>query len=435
MKRILAFKKWKPWSKIKFLRCAEKLIAAVGIVVMSIVFMATNTEVIAEDIYPQSNEFPLGLYSIHEAEDMRMVGQFGWKIAQTYNFTPSFLKTVAEGQMLALASLPGEYEPIPEAEAADKIATLAKSDRVAWWEFPEERRYWEDGEMAIVTNYANWTRKYDPKKRPNYMYIPSHYDATSVQQYVPYLDIIPASVYTNYIRMPHAWVRWRMESTVKGIELAQAKIGPDYLNGEKTPVAILELFHESGDAIATTEGAYHDFWQSIVSGARGILIFSYWHERDHPYLKSVLQTYHKAAGEIVGPEQLGSAILYGTRLDDVSFEILAGPERTEEFYTYGMEEPLSFPSINLLTTIWNESTYVIAVNSANEPVSVSLTGLPNTSTEATVLFENKTVPLTDGVLNTKFQPLGVHIFKIADNSSSSKVLEGEKQAICAQFIH
>ncbi|QLE51279.1 hypothetical protein FD724_26480 [Nostoc sp. C057] len=433
MKRILAFKKWKHWSKIKFLRCADKLLAAVGIVVASVVFTATNTEVVGQDIYPKSKQFPLGLYSIHEAQDMQRVRQFGWKIAQTYHFTPSFLETVAKGKMLALASLPGKSEPIPEVQAAKKITALAKSDQVAWWEFPEERRYWRDGEMAIVTNYASWTRKYDPKKRPNYMYIPGHYDATSVQQYVPYLDIIPSSVYTNYIGVPHAWVRWRMETTLKGIKLAQATIGPDYLNGEKTPVAILELFYESGNAIATTEGAYHDFWQSIVSGARGILIFSYWHERDHPNLESVLQTYHKAAGEIVGPEQLGSAILYGTRLDNVSFEIIAGPRRTEKFYTYGMKQPLSFPSINLLTTVWNQSTYVIAVNSANEPVSVSFTGLPNTPTEATVLFENKTVPLTDGVLNTEFQPLGVHIFKIA-SSSSSKVLKGEKQSICAQFF-
>src|SRR4051794_35337120 len=111
MKRILTFKKWKNWSKIKFLRCVEKLLAAVGIIIASVVFTATNTEVVGQDIYPQSKKFPLGLYSIHEAQDMEKVRQFGWKIAQTYHFTPSFLETVAKGKMLALASLPGKSEP------------------------------------------------------------------------------------------------------------------------------------------------------------------------------------------------------------------------------------------------------------------------------------------------------------------------------------
>ena len=245
------------------------------------------------------------------------------------------------------------------------------------------------------------------------MYIPSHYNAEDVRQYVPYLDIIPASVYTKYMQMPHSWVRWRMESTLKGIELAQAQIGSEYLKGEKTPVAVLELFHEPGNEVITPQGAYHDFWQSIICGARGILVYSYFNKRKHPNLESVWQTYNKAAEEITGSEQLGLAILYGIRSNNVSFEIVSGPARTEEFIPYAMEQPVSYPSINLLTIDWNQNTYIFAVNSANQPVSARLTGLPNT-TEATVLFENRTIPVSKRVLNTDFQPLGVHIFKAAN---------------------
>jgi hypothetical protein len=203
-----------------------------------------------------------------------------------------------------------------------------------------------------------------------------------------------------------------METTLKGIELAQAKIGADYLQGEKTPVAILELFHERGNAIMTPAGAYHDFWQSIVSGARGILIFSYWHKRDHPNLESVWQMYNKAAREIVGSENLGAAILYGERSDNVSFEIVGGPKKTEEF-ALDDQKSLSFPSIDLLTILWNQQTYVIAVNSANQPVAARLTGLPKTTARATVLFENMMAPVNNGVLNADFKPLGVHIFKMS----------------------
>ncbi len=436
MKLTLTFNRWKADSKrkLKFLRHATRsLLAVFGIVIALFVFSATNAQVPAQDVYPQGKQFPLGLYSIHEAEEMQRVRQSGWNMAQTYHFNPSFLNTVAEGKMLSLAKLAGEIEPLPENQVANAIASVANNTQVAWWEFPEEQRHWRDGEMAIVTNYAKWTRKYDSQKRPNYMYIPGHYAAENVQQYIPHLDIIPASVYTKYMDMPHSWVRWRMESTLKGIERAQAKIGPDYLNGEKTPVAVLELFHEPGDEVITPQGAYHDFWQSIVSGARGILVFSYFHKRDHPNLESVWQTYNKAAAQITGLEKLGSAILYGKRPNNVNFEIVSGPARTEEFMSYGMEQPLSYPSIDLLTINWNKHTYIFAVNSANQPVSARLTGLPNT-TEATVLFENRTVPVSNGVLNTDFQPLGVHIFKVPNNTSETQALKGEKQTICQLLL-
>ncbi|MGH8000300.1 MAG: hypothetical protein ACREPR_12930 [Brasilonema sp.] len=412
----LAFNKWKRRAKKKFVPHVVMMLIAAGLVVLHVVFLAQNAQVVvAQGVYPQGNQFPLGLYSIHLAEEMSVARQSGWNIVHRYKFTPSFLKTSAKSKMFALASLPGKSEPIAEGFAAQTISNLAKSDQVVWWDFPEERRYWEEGEMALVTTYAAWTRKYDPKKRPNYMYIPGHYSAEDVQKYVPYLDVIPASIYTTYVNMPHAWVRWRMETTLKGIHLARAKIGSDFLHGEKTPLAILELFHEDGKSIMTAQGAYHDFWQAIVSGAKGIFIFSYWHKRDHPALEAVWQMYNKAAKQITGPEKLGSAILYGKELRNVRFEISTGPKKTNEFKFYDMTKPVSFSSIDLLAKVWNNNIYVFAVNSAQQPVSVRLTGLPSKAKQATILFENKIVPVTDGALNTNFALLGVHIFKIASS--------------------
>lgn len=402
--------------KEKFVRHVGTLRIAGLIASLLIVGGAMGKQVVAPEqgVYPQGKQFPLALYSIYLTEEMQTARRSGWNMAHRYRFTPSFLETVAAGGMLALAELPGKSMPLPEFEAAPTIAALAKSERVAWWNFPEERRYWIAGEMALVVNYAKWTRKYDPKRRPNYMYIPGHYDAEDVQKYVPYLDVVSASVYTKHARKSQAWVRWRMETTLKGIDLAHSNVGPNYLNGEKTPVAVLELFHGKGQEIMRTEEAYHSFWQSIVSGAKGILIFSYWHKRDHPALEKSWQMYNKAATEITGSEQLGSMLLYGYKLDKVSFQITAGPIRTNDFTPYGRKKPLSFPSIDLLAKVWNKHIYVIAVNSAEQPVSVRLTGLPKTTTQATVLFENKTVPVTYGALSTNFKPLGVHIFKIAN---------------------
>ncbi|NEQ27018.1 MAG: hypothetical protein F6K28_49995, partial [Microcoleus sp. SIO2G3] len=178
----LAHNKSKRRARKKFVPYAVMMLIAAGLVVLHVIFLAQNAQVVvAQTVYPQGNQFPLGLYSIHLPEEMSVARQFGWNIVHRYQFTPSFLETSANSKMLALASLPGESKVIPEGVAEQTISNLAKSDQVVWLDFPEEQRYWEEGEMALVTNYAAWTRKYDPKKRPNYMYIPGHYSAEDVQ--------------------------------------------------------------------------------------------------------------------------------------------------------------------------------------------------------------------------------------------------------------
>lgn len=373
----------------------------------------------AIDPYPVGDAFPLGLYSIDNPEEMKQLTEDGWNLAHTYGFTPEFLATCAEGGMRALAHLPGSTEPVPESETEELIASLAQSPTIAWWDLPEERRWWREGEMQLVTELCQWTRTYDPHKRPNYMYLPGHYTAEDVAKYVPHLDIVPASVYTTYALMPHAWVRWRMEETIQGIRDAGATIGKDYLNGEKTPIAVLELFYEATEKdqapkVMTPEGAYHDFWQCIVSGARGVLLFSYYHKRDRPEFEENWRAYCRAASQITGPERLGEVILAGVPFDGVSCEIIDGPAQTGTFVPHGTTlDPVSFPSVDLLAKQWQGSLYVVLVNSAESPVTARIQGLPPAASEAQVLFEGQTIPLEAGGLDISFPPLGVKILKMA----------------------
>lgn len=371
-----------------------------------------------EGVYPLGGEFPLGLYSVNPYGDMRAVKRHGWNLAHTYGFKMEFLDACASAKMGGMAHLPGKNKPLPEAQVAAVIKECAESDYVAWWDLPEERRFWRKDEMAIVTEYAKWTRKHDPKKRPNYMYMPGHYLDTDVKPYVPHLDIVPASVYTTYSLMPHAWVRWRMESTVNAIRLAGAKIGPNYLEGEKTPVAVIEMFYEqwnenSPPKIMSAAGAYHDFWQSIVSGARGIVVFSYFHRKDKKEYEEVWQAYCKAASEIAGSEKLGQMILHGKEVDAIKVKITAGVARTVAFIPHGTKlAPISYPAIDLLAKEWQGHLYVIAVNSADDPVTAELSGFPNHLEEAIRLFEEADAPLKNSVLKAEFSPLAVHIYKV-----------------------
>ncbi|MHB8997051.1 MAG: hypothetical protein ACYC63_17535 [Armatimonadota bacterium] len=371
----------------------------------------------AELPYPQGKAFPLGLYSIGTAEEMQKEAGFGWNIAHTYSMKPEYLEIVKSAGWFALAHL----NKGDEAATAATIKDLVGRGPIAWWDFPEEMRYWEAEEYQVVKDAFAWTRKYDPQQRPNFMYIANHYRAEAIAKYMPYLDIIGAGTYTEYAHMPRGWVRWRVEETIKSIEAGGAKIGPNYLAGEKTPIGIPMLFGNP-DTMRTMGPveAYHDFYSCLASGAKGILIFSYWHKRDVAVLQKAYDAYAKGAREVSGPEGLGQALLFGEDVK-LSFEITDGPQQTYAFRPTGMDADVCYPSLNVLAKRYQGTLYVIAVNSSERGIKVKVSGVPGTVAALTLPFEKamvegkpteqqRSVAVKDGAFEDAVGWLGVHVY-------------------------
>ncbi len=417
-------------------------------------------------VYPEGTRFPLGLYSIGNSEALAEAAEAGWTLGHTYGFKPDYLDLTKQAGWLALAHLTGktkvevspekpattadaaktdpqagkaqaanaeeagdtgekaklEDRPQTEEEAGATIAALAAYDNLAWWDFPEELRYWYENEYDLVKNLSAWTRQHDPRQRPNYMYQPGHSSAERVAKYVPYLDIIGAGTYTEYTHQPRAWVRWRTEECIKGIALAGCEIGPDYKNGQKTPIGIPMLFYDKRDIfdVITPAEAHHDFWSCLASGAKGILVFSYWHKRDLAILQKTWEHgYKRAAANLMSDGKLDQAILFG---EDVALqvEITKGSPRTVAFRPYGVEEDISYPSVNVLAKAYEGTLYVIAVSSQERPVTATISGLPAGLGELEVLFEDRPeaqggnkVAVTDGAVEDSFGWLGVHVYRAA----------------------
>jgi hypothetical protein len=382
----------------------------------------------AQDVYPQRSAFPLQLYALAPDRDIPLVAPDGWNIGHRYGWAQggagteslnTFIHTLALSGMDCLTPLPafgtvdsGRTE-WADGDVAAWIGALAANANIAYWDLPEELRYWLPNELQVVQDYAAWTRTYDPWLRPNFMYIPGHYTQTDVQQYVPYLDIISASAYADNAGMPHAWVRWRMEETLRGIAQAGGVIGSDYLNGEKTSVGIVQLFVGSNGVIPTADQTYHDFWQLIVSGAKGIFVFSYARRNDQS--GALLPNWNRlrqAAAQLMGPEQLGAMVLYGQPVTDVTVTVRSGPAQTVSFIPFGYHTPFQFPSIHVFCQQWNGSTYLIAVNSTDQNVTASIATLPPARGDsATVLFESRTVPISGASFTDSFPAWGVHIYQ------------------------
>lgn len=414
-----------------------------------------GAELPADRIYPEGSRFPLVLYSIHTVEEMKEVEPAGWCVGHRYNFKPEFFKVVDEAGWLTVAHLSGKTKvqkppkPAPtakktntaaanreeagatgeqvgsherlrtEAEVSADIRAYAANDCVAWWDFPEEQRYWRKDEYAIVKNFSAWTRKYDPRKRPNYMYFPGHYSAEAVAKYVEYLDIIGTGIYTEYAHQPRAWVRWRMEETIRGIRQAGHAIGPDYLNGERIPIGIPMLFGKAKkmDVITPVE-AYHDFWSCLAAGARGIFVFSFWHRRDLPVFRMTWEDgFNRAARNLTADPGLPQALLFGDSIE-LDVTVTKGSPRTCTFRPYGVDEDISLPAVNVLAKRHKGMLYIIAVSSQERPVTARIIGFPQGVVELEVLGKERPedkggnrVSVEAGAFVESFPWLTVHLYR------------------------
>ncbi len=413
-----------------------------------------------DPIYPEGKRFPLALYSIHEPEEFADAADAGWNVGHRYGFSENYLPLAAENGFLSLAHLVGRTtEPRPEGLAALElgktgegtdattganteetgetshgfkpgerprleqevradIEAYASHDNLAWWDIPEEMRYWFQGEFDIVKNMFAWTRKYDPRKRPVMMYHPGHSTAERVEKYVDFLDIIAVGAYAEYSHQPRAWIRWRVESEIEAIENAGFTVGSDYLNGEKTPIGVPMLFGkpEDMDLIVPAE-AYHDFFSCIASGAKGILVFSYWHKRDMPTLQKTWELgYKKAAADFMAEPSLNQAVLFGQDVP-LAVEITKGSPRTVPFRPYGLDEDIDYPAVNVLAKAYEGSLYIIAVSSQERGVTAKVSGLPEGVQSLARIADGRSqeqggndVVVNAGTFEDDFGWLGVHIY-------------------------
>ena len=144
-----------------------------------------------------------------------------------------------------------------------------------------------------------------------------------------------------------------------------------------------------------------------------MFVFSYFHRNDdRGILLPNWSRLQEAASQITGPEQLGSMVLYGTPITGLSFDILDGPTQTVSFTPTGYTESIQFPSLHLFSQNWNGAIYIIAVNSTDQNVSAQISNLPTSSPLATVLFQNRVVPVTDGQFVDSFSAWGVNLYKV-----------------------
>ena len=396
---------------------------------ISFILLLFSFNTYAQDLYPYGNKFPLGLYSLHT--DLDSAYYYGWNNGHRYGFriddvrylaTPmpdSYFEECKKNNLHSFArlswadSLDRKWS-VSDQKIINEIIQQEKHTNISWWDIPEELRYWKNSEYSILKNYSQLIREHDTKKRPYYMYIPGHYEKEAIKYYVPFLDILPASCYTNYQDNPHVYVRWSIERTKDAILDDGYKLGKDYINNEKTVIAILELFEKEN--LLTKEGTWHDFWLAIACDVKGIQIFSHFYRNQSHTLKGSWNILNKAI-QLFKKNKFDEIMLSGENLE-LKQKIIIGPSTSPILQI--QDKSYILPSLKVLAKKHQDTTYVIAVNSSNESIIYQLEDIPPLVIESKNLISGKINNVNNQLIVDTLAPLGVSIFKFYSDQSRMK---------------
>jgi hypothetical protein len=210
------------------------------------------------------------------------------------------------------------------------------------------------------------------------MYDPNHRNAAALARTVEHLDICGKGMYTNYSaqRESRVWVRWTIEQEIKAIEQA---------NQSAIPIAVPEMFQQPPEELLPMipKWVRHDVYLSLMTGAKGIVVFSGWRRPKFPAFDRYFQAYAECIRELNGPLNLGQVFLFGERRNDIRVRVIRGPSHAATAH----KKPVEFPSVAALDVAYGKDRYLFLANSSNEPVRVEVQGLPRTPITAENLFK------------------------------------------------
>ena len=287
---------------------------------------------------------------------------------------------------------------------------MANNRRIVCWNLhPEEIRPWRKNEIEYLEVASKAIRDNDPFKRPIWTYDPAHANAKRLSKIAPSVDYLAKGMYTNYAGRKNARVfcRWTIEQEIEAFKLA---------GKEGIPLALPEMFQQPAEEELEKIPAWvkHDVYLGLVSGAKGIVVFSARKRPKFPAYDTYFNAYVEVGKQLLGPMRLADVFLFGERRNDLLVEVTDGPAEIEfVFASGGVKEPIKYPSLAHLDVALGNDRYLFVVNSANEPVTASIGGMPYNAVRAVSLLDNaEPIDVAEGEFEYRFAPLEVKAFKL-----------------------
>ena len=297
------------------------------------------------------------------------------------------------------------------ADITRQVKEAAKDKSIVWWYLtPEELRWWIPNEIKYFELAYNAIKAADPDNRPIWMYSPGHRNDQALSKEVPFQNIIGKGTYTNYSgqKDSRVWVRWSMEQECNAIRMAG--------NKNAIPILVPEMFQEPVPEANQQIPAWvrHDVYLGLVSGAKGVVIFSLWQRPKFPSHPIYYDAYCRVAEELNGTPGLGQIFLFGNPGNDIQMKITEGPLTVNCKFKVKTVETFTYPSVSFANLAYGGNRYLIAVNSANQNVTAEFAGFPKENIVAVNAFSGKTVASpVNGSIKLSFAPYEVIGIKLS----------------------
>jgi hypothetical protein len=380
--------------------------------------IATNTPTAADrrSIPPSVPAFPLGFMGVYlddqAPEAFSQIAVSGFNVIQEFRAiqeidkAEDYLYQAAAAGLYVVQNLPAcraysfphtlcqEYdiEVWSEQEWAEFISTLATHENLVAWYLPDEIT-----DYKAAANLYEWIKAYDPQQRPVYGN-PGTFEFAKIARFPSFSDFVWTACYPEFYQEPRAIVTY-------GVELdAKATQGTDDRWG-----AILQFFdgadHSSNGGHPTARELRADSYQAIIGGATGLWYYSYALGKDLPDLWEAAV---RIADEINGSGALAEVILSPGVPQTIVQTVLSGPShasvRSEVYDSIQMRQKEHY------------GTYLLTVNVASDDIVVRFDRLPAEAVAVEVLFEDRTLPVSDRSFEDTFTQEDVHIYFIITGS-------------------
>jgi hypothetical protein len=293
------------------------------------------------------------------------------------------------------------------------ISGLAPNDQILVWYLPEEIKAQNLNKLEMISNIIRAT---DDKNRPIITYV--------VKWREDYLkrvnSMVDALVFGFY--PCHNGVRPRIE--------IKRRIDHAHKCGVLTVIAVLEALKGKRRWVRPEEIRF-DAYLALISGAKGIMWYSYNRARQRPQL---LEAVLDVATELNGPHRLGEVLLLGKQPEWLTCKMVKGPNYWHDDCIYGTttKKPTKIHSIQWTAREYGTYLYIFAVNAAQKTirpfvvdpninggpeykVTASFGPINSPSSEVRVISEGRTVELSDGYFIDSFESLGTHVYEVRIN--------------------
>ncbi len=378
----------------------------------------------ADRIYPQGRIFP---YSGFSPANLAELKQGGFTMAGPV-YTDRQLRDLCRG---AEEHHLGILYPLHPASGAGKLSksmldnpafdaapflkdlrrqvrAAADNRNIAWWYLtPEELRPWRKRDMDFLKRAVAVIRKNDPRKRPVWMYLPNHYTAEQMRPFAECLDVVGKGMYPSQFgkERERIWVRQSTEQESGAIRAS----GKPAL-----ALAVPEMFRQPAPDLGKqlNEIVRHDVYLSLMSGARGVAVFSL-AKRPGFESHSVYYNAYRTIGRELTEQGLGQAFLFGTKENVLKvipetktrLSVSSGPG------SKGVRSEYS-PVSSLELGYRDERLLFLANSSHGETVPVRIEGFPSGRIRVIDRFTGKETGLVgNGVYKTSLKPYEVQCLR------------------------